>query len=395
MNSPFIIYRYPMIFIVYARWSILGCLQAWNVLRETTTMLCESAVTRILSAAIVQIEAALSTDEYLPLDFECPSTASQVPGKHSAQDLLDSVALLAPSSSWGPGAPQRSSWLLTPSPDTQGTNGKFVVVESWRLEISHLEFRKSGGLNLSSQVSMRIYLSGKLALYGFVTPELDGSEFGKPSITILVNHIQQYPILNHTVPKFTISRQNMVLILNYPAEALPAHENDENESFVTAWSVFFHWKPLRKKGPSTLWITTLPWLQPEKGQPQLFLKFSSTCQRWFPSGFYLRTPTATGKNACISIFEDCVPGPFSRVNFQGWLLWGPSRIHLRNPCGSWLSPSSSGFWCDKLPWLWLLCCFVAREGHIFWPRQDSKVLHLLLVAFSIPLHLFLQRLEST
>ena len=118
------------------------------------------------------------------LDFECPNMASQVPGKHSAQDLLDSVALLAPSSSWGPGAPQRSSWLLTPSPDTQDANGKFVVVESWRLEISHLEFRISGGLNLSSQVSMRIYLSGKLALYGFVPPELDGSEFGKPSITI-------------------------------------------------------------------------------------------------------------------------------------------------------------------------------------------------------------------
>ena len=112
-------------------------------------------------------------------------------------------------------------------------------------------------------------------------------------------------------------------------------------------SVFFHWKPLQKKGPSTLWITTLPWLQPEKGQPQLFLKFSSTCQRWLPSGFYLCTPTATGKNACISIFEDCVLGPFSRVNFQGWLLWGPSRIHLRDPCGSWLSPCSSGFWCDK------------------------------------------------
>ena len=29
-------------------------------------MLCESPITRILSAAIVQIEAALSTDEYLP-----------------------------------------------------------------------------------------------------------------------------------------------------------------------------------------------------------------------------------------------------------------------------------------------------------------------------------------
>ena len=135
--------------------------------------------------------------------------------------------------------------------------------------------------------------------------------------------------------------------INIPAEALPAHENDENEYFVTARSVFFHWKPLQKKGPSTLWITTLPWLQPEKGQPQLFLKFSSTCQRWFPSGFYLCAPTATGKNACISIFEDCVPGPFSRVNFQGWLLWGPSRIHLRDPCGSWLSPCSSGFWCDS------------------------------------------------
>ena len=77
----------------------------------------------------------------------------------------------------------------------------------------------------------------------------------------------------------------IILNKNNPAEALPAHENDENEYFVTARSVFFHWKPLQKKGPSTLWITTLPWLQPEKGQPQLFLKFSSTCQRWFPSGF--------------------------------------------------------------------------------------------------------------
>jgi hypothetical protein len=29
-------------------------------------------------------------------------------------------------------------------------------------------------------------------------------------------------------------------ITNFPAEALPAHENDENEYFVTARSVFFH-----------------------------------------------------------------------------------------------------------------------------------------------------------
>ena len=28
--------------------------------------------------------------------------------------------------------------------------------------------------------------------------------------------------------------------INNPAEALPAHENDENEYFVTARSVFFH-----------------------------------------------------------------------------------------------------------------------------------------------------------
>ena len=31
---------------------------------------------------------------------------------------------------------------------------------------------------------------------------------------------------------------------------------------------------LKKKGPSTLGMTTLPWLQPQKGQPQLFLTFS-------------------------------------------------------------------------------------------------------------------------
>ena len=67
----------------------------------------------------------------------------------------------------------------------------------------------------------------------------------------------------------------------------------------------FAFKTSPKKGPSTLGMTTLPWLQPQKGQPQLFLTFSSTCQRWLPSGFSLRTPTATGKSACISIFEDC------------------------------------------------------------------------------------------
>ena len=56
-----------------------------------------------------------------------------------------------------------------------------------------------------------------------------------------------------------------------PAEALPACENDQNYYFLTARSQFLHSKPIEKKGPSTLGMTTLPSLQPQKGKPQLFL----------------------------------------------------------------------------------------------------------------------------
>ena len=41
--------------------------------------------------------------------------------------------------------------------------------------------------------------------------------------------------------------------------------------FLTARSHFLHSKPIEKQGPSTLVMTTLPSLQPQKGQPQLFL----------------------------------------------------------------------------------------------------------------------------
>ena len=58
---------------------------------------------------------------------------------------------------------------------------------------------------------------------------------------------------------------------NIPAEALPACENDQNYYVLTARSQFLHSKPIKKKGPSTLGMTTLPSLQPQKGQPQLFL----------------------------------------------------------------------------------------------------------------------------
>ena len=58
---------------------------------------------------------------------------------------------------------------------------------------------------------------------------------------------------------------------NIPAEALPACENDQNYYVLTARSQFLHSKPMEKKGSSTLGMTTLPALQPQKGQPQLFL----------------------------------------------------------------------------------------------------------------------------
>ena len=62
--------------------------------------------------------------------------------------------------------------------------------------------------------------------------------------------------------------------------------------------------------------------------------------------------------------------PFFDGKLPGMVSWGPSRIHLRDPCGSWLSPCSSGFWCDKSC---LGCdCIVAREGHIFWLRHCYK-----------------------
>ena len=59
--------------------------------------------------------------------------------------------------------------------------------------------------------------------------------------------------------------------INILPEALPAYENDQNYYVLTARSQFLHSKPIKKKGPSTLGMTTLPSLQPQKGQPQLFL----------------------------------------------------------------------------------------------------------------------------
>ena len=116
----------------------------------------------------------------------------------------------------------------------------------------------------------------------------------------------------HVVSYLTGTKDHTKHFKNIPPEALPAYENDQNYCVLTARSQFLHSKPLQKKGPSTLGMTTLPWLQPQKGQPQLFLTCSSTCQRWLPSGFSLCTPTATGKSACISIFEDCKHFPIQR-----------------------------------------------------------------------------------
>ena len=78
-----------------------------------------------------------------------------------------------------------------------------------------------------------------------------------------------------------------ICIIFIPAEALPACENDQNYYVLTARSQFLHSKPIKRKGPSTVGMTTLPSLQPQKGQPQLFLtlkiiersiKFMGKCQ---------------------------------------------------------------------------------------------------------------------
>ena len=47
-------------------------------------------------------------------------------------------------------------------------------------------------------------------------------------------------------------------IKNIPPEALPAYENDQNYYVLTARGQFLHSKPLPKKGPSTLGMTTFP-----------------------------------------------------------------------------------------------------------------------------------------
>ena len=64
--------------------------------------------------------------------------------------------------------------------------------------------------------------------------------------------------------------------INIPAEALPACENDQYYYVLTARTQFLHSKPIKKKGPSTLGMTTLPSLHPQKGQPQLFLTLKIT-----------------------------------------------------------------------------------------------------------------------
>jgi hypothetical protein len=52
-------------------------------------------------------------------------------------------------------------------------------------------------------------------------------------------------------------RKLIILNKNNPPEALPAYENDQNYYVLTARSQFLHSKPLQKKGPSTLGMTTL------------------------------------------------------------------------------------------------------------------------------------------
>ena len=149
-------------------------------------------------------------------------------------------------------------------------------------------------------------------------------------------------------------------IQKHPPEALPAYENDQNYYVVTARSQFLHSKLLQKKR-SIYFGNDNP-------------SMTSASKR------------ATATFSHIFIFEDCAPGPFSMANFQGWFVWGPSRIHLRDPCGSWLSPCSSGFWCDKRclgPSRLPVCAFLGLLSSVFHnnTRKKNSGRHYLLHLF--------------
>ena len=68
---------------------------------------------------------------------------------------------------------------------------------------------------------------------------------------------------------------------NIPPEALPACENDQNYYTLTARSQFLQSKPIKKRSVY-FWNDNPSITSASKGQPQLFLTFSSTCQRFFP-----------------------------------------------------------------------------------------------------------------
>ena len=76
---------------------------------------------------------------------------------------------------------------------------------------------------------------------------------------------------------------------------------------------------LSKKAPSTFGMTTLPSLQPRKGQPQLFLTFSSTRQRWLPSGFPCALPPP---------LERAHAFPYLRIARLALFRWQTSRDGL-------------------------------------------------------------------
>ena len=135
----------------------------------------------------------------------------------------------------------------------------------------------------------------------------------------LLNHIYIYIHIRIYIYYNLIQYHICSYIHKYPAGTLPAWENDQKNEALTASSQVWAFETYQKKAPSTFGMTTLPSLQPQKAQPQLFLTFSSTLQRWLPSGFSLCTPTCTGKSACISIFEDCASGPFSIYNMQTYI----------------------------------------------------------------------------
>ena len=66
-------------------------------------------------------------------------------------------------------------------------------------------------------------------------------------------------------------------------------------------------------------MTTLPSLQPHKGQPQLFLTFSSTRQRWLPSGFPCALPPP---------LERAHAFPYLRIARLALFRWQTSRDGL-------------------------------------------------------------------